>query len=84
MASHCITVRVPKSLVALLRARSRAKGQTPSDLVRSALESHLGRGDSPHSAYELAQEAGLIGCVRQTPKDLSTNRRHFPAVEKNK
>jgi hypothetical protein len=40
--------------------------------------------DSPHSAYELAQEAGLIGCVRQALKDLSTNRRHFPAVEKNK
>jgi hypothetical protein len=84
MASCRITVRIPKSLVAVVRDRSVAQGQTPSDLVRIALESISAGEDSPHSACELAQEAGLIGCVRQAPKDLSTTRRHFPAVEKNK
>jgi len=84
MASHRITVRVPKTLGALLRDRSRAKGQTPSDLVRIALETYLGRGGSPRSAYQLAEEAGLIGCVRRAPKDLSTNRRHFDGFGKNK
>ena len=29
------------------------------------------------TAYELAEEAGLIGCVQRTPKDLSTNRRYI-------
>ena len=30
------------------------------------------------TAYELAEEAGLIGCVRRAPpKDLSTNRRYI-------
>jgi hypothetical protein len=84
MASQRITVRVPKTLGALLRDRSRAKGQTPSDLVRVALETYLGRGASAHTAYELAEEAGLIGCVRRAPKDLSTNRRHFENFGKNK
>lgn len=84
MASQRITVRVPKTLGALLRDHSRAKGKTPSDLVRVALETYLGRGASPRSAYELAQEAGLIGCAGRAPKDLSTNRRHFEGFGKNK
>jgi hypothetical protein len=84
MASQRITVRVPKTLGVLLRDRSRAKGQTPSDLVRAALETYLGRGGNSRSAYELAEEAGLIGCVVRAPKDLSTNRRHFEGFGKNK
>jgi hypothetical protein len=84
VASHRITVRVPKTLGTLLRDRSRAKGQTPSDLVRIALETYLGRGRTGNSAYELAEEAGLIGCVRRAPKDLSTSRRHFEGFGKGK
>jgi len=84
MASHRITVRVPKGLEALLRDRSRTQGQTPSDVVRVALETYLGRGGNNRSAYELAEEAGLIGCVRRAPKDLSKNRRHFDGFGKNK
>lgn len=84
MASHRITVRVPKTLGTLLRDRSRAKGQTPSDLVRVALEAYLGRGASPNSAYELAEEAGLIGCAGRAPRDLSTNRRHLEGFGKSK
>jgi hypothetical protein len=84
VASHRITVRVPKTLGIQLRDRSRAKGQTPSDLVRIALETYLGRGGSPNSAYELAEQAGLIGCVRRAPKDLSTSRQHFEGFGKNK
>jgi hypothetical protein len=84
MASQRITVRVPKTLGTLLRNRSRAKGQTPSDLVRVALETYLGRGEKSRSAYELAEEAGLIGCVRRAPKDLSTNPRFFDGFGKRK
>jgi len=84
MASHRITVRVPKTLGTLLRDRSRAKGRTPSDLVRDALETYLGREHAAGSAYELAEEAGLIGCVGRAPKDLSTNRRHLEGFGKKK
>ena len=84
MASHRITVRVPKALQARLRDRSRAKGQTPSDLVRVALETYLGKGANSLSAYELAKEAGLIGCVGRAPKGLSTNRGHLEGFGKSK
>lgn len=84
MASDRITVRVPKTLGILLRHRSRAKGQTPSDLVRVALETYLKRQSGPRSAYEMAEEAGLIGSVRRAPRDLSTNRRHFEGFGKKK
>jgi hypothetical protein len=84
MTSQRITVRVPKTLGTLLQERSKAKGQTPSDVVRIALETYLGRGGSSRSAYEVAEAAGLIGCAGQTPKDLSTNRRHLEGFGTNK
>jgi len=83
MASQRITVRVPKELGVLLRDRSRAKGQTPSDVVRVALETYLGRGAKSLSAYELAEQAGIIACAIRAPKDLSTNPRHFEDFGKN-
>jgi hypothetical protein len=52
--------------------------------VRVALKAYLVGRDSPRSAYSLAEEAGLIGCVRRAPKDLSTNLCHFEAIGKNK
>lgn len=84
MASNRITVRVPKQLEALLRHRSRTRGQTPSDVVRDALETYLGRGRNSLSAYELARDAGVIGCANRKPKDLSTNRGHFEGFGKKK
>jgi predicted DNA-binding protein len=77
MVSQRITVRVPANLGNRLRYSSRAGGQTPSDLVRVALENYLGEERGMGSAYEVADAAGLIGCVRRAPKDLSTNRQHF-------
>jgi hypothetical protein len=52
--------------------------------VRIALETYLGRVGARNSAYELAEEAGLIGCVRRAPQDLSTGRRHFEGFGKSK
>jgi len=82
MSSHRITVRIPEPLGQRLRHRSRIKGQTESDLVREALENYLGQSAKERSAYELAQEAGLIGSVKRAPKDLSTHRRHFEGFGK--
>jgi hypothetical protein len=53
-------------------------------LVREALESYLGEAPAPRSAYDLAKEAGVIGCVRGGPSDLSTNRKHFEGFGKNR
>jgi hypothetical protein len=84
MASDRITVRVPAPLGARIRSSSRLKGQTPSDLVRVAIENYLGESVSTGSAYELAEAAGLIGCVQHAPRDLSTNPRHFEGFGKSK
>jgi len=84
MSSHRITIRVPETLGQRLRNRSRIKGQTESQLVREALENYLGQSGTERSAYELAEEAGLIASVKRAPKDLSTNRRHFEGFGKRK
>jgi len=84
MASQRITVRVPLTLGTRIRETSRVNGQTPSDLVRVALENYLGEQSSTRSAYELAEAAGLIGCVRRAPKGLSTNPRHLEGFGKRK
>jgi metal-responsive CopG/Arc/MetJ family transcriptional regulator len=84
MSSRRITVRVPRKLGSLLENRSRLAGTTPSDLVRIALETYLSNDNGQHSAYEIAEEAGLIGCVQRAPKDLSTNLHHFHGFGKKR
>jgi predicted DNA-binding protein len=84
MSSNRITVRVPQTLTIRLRNRSRAQGTTESELIREALETYLGHAVKESSAYELAEEAGIIGSVQNAPKDLSTNRRHFNGFGKSK
>lgn len=91
MASDRITIRIPDTLGQRLRRRSRLEGQPESALVREALESYLGRSGESRPAYELAEEAGLVGCIAATagsnprklpPKDLSTNPRHLQGMGK--
>lgn len=83
MASHRISIRIPEYLERRLRSRSRLSGRPKSELVREALESHLGQTSKGRSAYELAHEAGLIGSVKRAPKDLSTNPHHFEGFGKS-
>lgn len=81
MGSDRITIRIPERLGQRLRHRSRMKGLPESEVVREALETYLGQSAEGRSAYELAEEAGLIGSMprgaRSPAKDLSTNPRHF-------
>jgi len=84
MASNRITVRVPKTLEQRLRKQSRARGRSPSDLVRAALEAYLESTNRNGSAFEAAQAAGVLGCVTGAPRDLSTNHSYFKDFGKNK
>jgi len=52
--------------------------------VREALEGYLGQSAGERSAYELANEAGIIAVARRTPADLSTSHRHFKGFGKHK
>jgi predicted DNA-binding protein len=84
MASERITIRVPEELARQLRSRSASMGRSESEVVREALEAHLSRQPGRQSAYALAEEAGLIGCVERAPKDLSTNKDHFSGFGNHK
>jgi predicted DNA-binding protein len=84
MTSHRITIRVPLSLGKRLQKRAGMKGRSESELVRDALEKYLGEDPAPGSAYDLARNAGLIGCVRGAPRDLSTNREYFKDFGKSR
>ena len=88
MASGRLTIRIPETLGERLRHRSRLRGQTESALVREALETYLGQSADAQSAYELAEESGLIGCIgkgrRSPPKDLSTNSRYLEGFGKSR
>jgi predicted DNA-binding protein len=77
MSSQRITIRISESLVKRLKKHAGMKGRSESALVREALESYLTEVPAPVSAYDLAKAAGLIGCVRRGPSDLSSNRQHF-------
>ena len=77
MASQRISIRVPAALGERLRKHTLTKGQAESEVVRSALETYLARKTGDPTAYDLAEQAGLIGAALRGPKDLSTNPRHF-------
>ncbi len=87
MAPGRITIRIPENLGQRLHHRSRMRGEPESALVREALESYLGQPTEAQSAYELAEEAGLIGCIKtgrkSLPRDLSTSPRHLEGFGKS-
>jgi len=84
MAIDRITIRVPATLGSRIRNRSRAKGQSPSELVRTAVETYLEQDHVPRTAYEFAKELGVLGAAPGLPKDLSTSKRHFDGFGKGR
>ena len=60
-----------------LKKQAGMKRRSESALVREALENYLVEAPTSSSAYDLARQAGLIGCVRGAPSDLSANRKYF-------
>jgi predicted DNA-binding protein len=84
MATQRISVRVPDKVARRLKERSRMTGAGESAVVREALEEYLSKGPDEQTAYDMAREAGLIGCVQGAPKDLSTDKRHFKGFGKAK
>ena len=84
MATQRISVRVPDKVARRLKERSRMTGAGESAVVREALEEYLSKSPDEQTAYDIAREAGLIGCVQGAPKDLSTNKRHFKGFGKAK
>jgi predicted DNA-binding protein len=84
MASQRISVRVPGGIARRLKERSRVTGARESQVVREALEEYLSKDNNQETAYDRAQNAGLIGCIRGGRKDVSTNKSLFKGFGKTK
>lgn len=84
MATQRISIRIPRPLGERLKKQSAARGRSESELVREALETYLTPTKDEPSAYDLAERAGIIGCLQRGPRDLSTNPRHFKGFGKSR
>ena len=61
----------------MLFRSARRGGTRESDLVRGAVELQLAAEEGSLTAYEHAKKAGLIGAVKGTIRDLSTNPKYL-------
>ena len=77
MASDRLTLRLPESLRTGLETLGESTGRTESDLAREAIEEFLLRHGKLPSCHDIAEQAGLIGCVESKARDLSTNPKHM-------
>jgi predicted DNA-binding protein len=77
MKDSRITVRFSPEMRRRLKAAARREGTRESDLVRDAVEVRLKAEEGSPTAYEHARKAGLIGAVKGTIRDLSTNPKYF-------
>ena len=72
MLSRQLSLRINPELERRIRQYSRSIGQRPSVVVREVLEQHFAKDRPAVSCYDLARQAGVIGCVVNAPPDLST------------
>jgi hypothetical protein len=57
-----ITIRLPGPAARRVRARAKALGLTPSELVRAALETEVGKLEGEPTAFEMTRQwVGSIG-----------------------
>jgi len=77
MKDQRITVRFSPETRRRLKAAARRGGTRESDLVRGAVELQLAAEEASLTAYEHAKKSGLIGAVKGTTRDLSTNPKYF-------
>ncbi|HXN95872.1 MAG TPA: ribbon-helix-helix domain-containing protein [Candidatus Acidoferrales bacterium] len=84
MPTQRFTVRVPSSLSQRLRVCAQLRGQSESEVIREALEHHLQKKLKGVSAHDVFRAAGLIGCAKGAPKDLSTNKKYFKGFGESK
>jgi len=71
-----LTVKVPEDLDLKLAAAAAKRGESKSDLIRTALESIVNANEAiiPNSCLELAKD--IVGSV-EGPSDLSHNKKHL-------
>ena len=76
-----LTVKVPEKLDLKLAALAAKRGETKSDLIRTAINSILKENEAvvPSSCLDMAKD--LVGSV-EGPSDLSFNKKHLKGYGK--
>jgi hypothetical protein len=76
-----LTVKVPEKLDLKLAAVAAKRGESKSNLIRTAIESILDANEAiaPGSCLEIAKD--LVGSV-EGPSDLSCNKKHLKGYGK--
>jgi hypothetical protein len=82
MASRRLYVRIEPGLQSSLRRRAALAEKSESVIVREALDAYLAAVPPEVSAYDLAVKAGVIGCAKAAPQDLSINPKHLKGFGK--
>ena len=77
MTSDRLSIRLPEPLRTGLESMVETTGRTESDIARDAIEEYLLRHAQLPTCFELAEQAGLIGCLDSGKGDLSTNPKHM-------
>ena len=77
MKDDRITVRFSAETRRRLKAAAHRGGTRESDIIRNAVELKLAAEEGSITAYEYAKKAGLIGAVKGTVRDISTNPKYF-------
>ena len=73
MRSQRLSIRLSEEVQENLAALVQSTGKTESDVVREALMEYCCKHSATPSCYVLAKNAGLIGCMKGGPRDLSKN-----------
>jgi predicted DNA-binding protein len=77
MATDRISIRLNPQLRRRLEKRAAVQGASESEIVREAVEAYLQGAEGTVTCYDLALKAGIIGRIKQSATDISTNRKHF-------
>ena len=77
MSTARITIRIEEETQERLETLAEAAGKSQSEVVRLALEDYLDRNEQVETCYDVFKKAGLIGCYKGGPPDLSTNPKYM-------
>ena len=77
-ATNTVSLKVPQKLDRRLARISKTQGLSKSEFIRRAVEKALDEAQPPKLSPTLLELAGdLIGCIKGTPPDLSTNPKYM-------
>jgi len=70
-------LQIDEDLQRLIDEIAQARGISPADVVRAAVEEYSAPTQWPETWLERAERLGLIGCCEHGPTDRSTNKAYF-------